>query len=105
MSSGELDLHLILTQLDRIEALLVRHEPASPWLTAFEAAEFLRCSKSKLNQLTADGLLPFKRRDPTLIKSPRLFSRRDLTAFLVTGRNPETNPLSPDERRRVRELL
>jgi len=77
----------------------------SPWMTTHEAARFLRCSESKVEQLTARGLLPYRRLDPTAKRSQRLYHRRDLTAFLVTGRNSKERHLSAQERRMVEELL
>lgn len=93
----------ILARLDGIEAALARK--IGPWLTTLEAADYLRCSARKLEDLASRGLLPFHRQDPTLPKSPRLFHRRHLTAFLFTGRNPVTHRLSNEEKRKVDELL
>ena len=97
-------LFTILRRVDDLEKL-IRGGFNSPWVTTREAATLLRCSESKLNQLTAAGLIPYKRQDPTAPKSPRLFHRKDLTAYLVTGRNPARKPLSKEEKRMVEELL
>lgn len=98
------ELNSILNRLDNIEYLL-REQFNSPWMTAKEAAWFLRCSVTQINRLASVGLLPYRRQDPTAPKSPRLFHRKDLTAYLVTGRNPARKPLSKEERRMVEELL
>ena len=97
------ELDQILARLGGIEAALARK--ISPWFIATEAADYLRRSTRKLEDLTGRGMLPFHRQDPTSPKSPRLFHRRDLTAFLVTGRNPETHPLTREEKQKVDELL
>ena len=98
------DTQFILARLDdltrRLEGM---HD--SPWLTTVEAARYLRCSISHIERLTRQALLPFKRQDPTTPKSPRLYHRRELTAFLVTGKNPETHPLTKEEKKKVDELL
>ncbi len=86
------------------EILQLLQAGQSPWKTTREAAHFLRCSESKVEQLTAKGLLPFRRLDPTAPRSPRLYHRRDLTTYLVTGRSRESR-LSPAEKRLVEELL
>ncbi len=93
----------IRERLDEVLQLLQAGQ--SPWKTTREAAHFLRCSESKVEQLTSRGLLPFRRLDPTAKRSQRLYHRRDLTAFLVTGRNPKERHLSAQERRMVEELL
>ena len=94
----------ILNRLENIEKI-IQGEFSSPWMTAREAARFLRCSVTQINRLVSAGLLPYSRQDPTAPKSPRLFHRKDLTAYLVTGRNPERKPLSQTEKRMVEELL
>jgi len=98
------DMSLILARLDDLDRRLNdKHD--SPWLTTVGAARYLRCSKSQIERLTRQSLLPFKRQDPTTPKSPRLYHRRELTAFLVTGKNPETHPLTKEEKKKVEELL
>ena len=97
-------LSAILRRVNDIEKL-IRGEFNSPWLTTREAAKLLRCSESKLNQLTAAGLIPYKRQDPTANKSLRLYHVKHLTAYLVTGRNTVRKPLSKEEKRIVEELL
>ncbi len=97
-------LSAILNRLDNIENL-IRGEFNSPWMTAKEAARFLRCSVTQVNRLASAGLIPYSRQDSTAPKSARLFNRRDLTAYLVTGRNPVKKPLSQAERRMVEDLL
>lgn len=87
------------------EILQVLRAGQSPWMTTHEAARFLRCSTSKIEQLTARGLLPFKRLDPTTPRSPRLYHVKDLNAYLVTGRNPRESRLSLAEKRMLEDLL
>ena len=99
----EKDVKEIREMLDEILQLLQAGQ--SPWKTTREAAQFLRCSESKVEQLTSKKLLPFRRLDPTTPRSPRLYHRRDLTAFLVAGRNPYESRLSQAERRLIEELL
>ena len=77
----------------------------SPWFKTREAAQFLRCSESKVEQLTARGLLPYRRLDPTAPRSPRLYHVKDLTAYLIIGRNPQKSRLSPSEKRQMERLL
>ena len=76
----------------------------SPWLSSKEAAAYLRCSLSKVEDLTTSGLLPYRRLDPRSSRSLRLYHRRDLAAYLVAGRNPHSTPLSASERKQVKEL-
>ncbi len=99
----EREIQEIRERLDEILQILEGGQ--SPWKTTCEAAHFLRCSESKVEQLTARGLLPYRRLDPTAPRSPRLYHRKDLTAYLVTGRNPHEHHLSAQERRMVEELL
>ena len=87
------------------EILRVLRAGQTPWLTTRGAAQFLRCSESKVEQLTARGLLPCRRLDPTSPRSPRLYHRKDLTAYLVTGRNPRESRLSPADKRLVEDFL
>ena len=75
-------------ELEEIRALLdtllqTGQQVQSPWLTTQMAAEYLRCSRSKVEQLTARGQLPYRRLDPTSPRSPRLYHRRDLAAYLM----------------------
>ena len=77
----------------------------SPWMTTRETALFLRCSESKVEQLTAKELLPYRRLDPTLSRSPRLYHVKDLPAYLIAGRNPQKSRLSPSEKRQMENLL
>ena len=104
MSDPAADISLILARLDNL-AQMVQGRYVSPWLTTREAAAFLRCSVSKVEQLTNVGLLPFQRLDPTSRKSPRLYHRKHLTAYLVTGRNSVKQRLSAEEKRQIQELL
>ena len=96
--------NLILARLDDIARRLDGNH-VSPWLTTVEAARYLRCSTRQIERLTSRGLLPFHRQDSTSPKSPRLYHRRHLTAYLVAGRNPVKHRLSPVEKRQVAELL
>ncbi len=95
---------LILNRLDDLARQLNGHV-STPWLTTQEAARYLRCSISQIERLTRQGLLPFHRQDPTSVRSPRLYHRRELTAFLVAGRNPVEHRLTAEEKRQVQELL
>ena len=104
MSTSPADMGLILARLDSIDRRL-DGKHVSPWLTTVEAAAYLRCSPRQIESLTARGLLPFKRQDPTKSQSPRLYHRRGLDAYLVAGRNPVTRRLSPAEKQEVEELL
>jgi excisionase family DNA binding protein len=74
-------------------------------MTTKEAAEFLRCSVRKVEDLAYKGLLPYKRLDVTGERSPRLFHRKHLTGYLIAERNPVQPRLSPAERKMVEELL
>ena len=94
---------LVLNRLDAL-ARLLEGVCVSPWMNTQEVADYLRCSPRKVEELTRLGLLPFKRQDPTSPRSPRLYHRRHLTAFLVAGRNPVTHRLTPAERREVEAL-
>ena len=98
------DMSLVLARLDDI-ARRLDGQHVSPWMTTKEAAVFLRCSPRQIESLTTEGLLPYKRQDPTCRRSPRLYHRRHLTAYLVAGRNPVTQRLTPAEKREVEELL
>ncbi len=105
MTEGENDiLQLILERLYALESTLANGR-SLPWLTCRETAHFLRCSESQVNRLTDRGLLSYRRLNPEAPKSQRLFHRKHLTAYLVAGRNPVTNRLTPQERREVQALL
>ena len=103
MKEMEEKLDVILDGIEKILSTLVTHDP-SPWMTTSEAARYLRCSESKLEELTNAGLLPHRRLDPRSSRSRRLYHRNDLAAYLVTGRNPHSSPLRAHERRIVKEL-
>lgn len=77
----------------------------TPWMSSKEAANYLRCSSSKVEDLTNAGLLPHRRLDPRSARSRRLYHRRDLTAYLVAGRNPHSSPLSVAEKKQIKELV
>jgi len=105
MNYGSSDTELILMHLTDLKSLLSKAIPTTPWMTTKEAAEFLRCSVSKVEQLVYKGLLPYKRLDVTCERSPRLFHRKHLTGYLVAERNPVQPRLSTAERKMVEELL
>lgn len=94
----------IITALDEI-AKMLRNEHVSPLMTSAEVADFLRCSKSQVEKLTAGGLLPYYRLDPRKPKSLRLYHRRTVISYLVSGRNPVKHRLAPAEKAIVRDLL
>lgn len=95
---------LVLNRLDDLIRQLSGHV-STPWMDSRGTATFLCCSERTLERLVAKGLLPYRRLDPTSPKSTRLFHRRDLTAFLVIGRNPADRRLTKSENREVVELL
>ena len=95
---------LILARLDDI-ARRLDGSHVSPWMNTKEAASYLRCSVRKVELLTRLGLLPYHRQDATRSKSPRLYHRKHLTGYLVSGHNPATHRLTPAEKREVKELL
>ena len=95
---------LILARLDDL-ARQLDGQVSSPWLTTTQTAQYLRCSRRKIEELTRKGLLSYRRLDPTYPQSLRLYHRKDLTAFLITGRNPHQHPPSLKEKRLVEELL
>ena len=103
-NEGSEQLGLILQRLDEIERLLLS-KSTSPWKTRMEAAQYLRISTSKLDELVAEGMIPYRRVDPRHPKSQMLFHRRDLVNYLVSGSNPRTHRLSPSEKKLVEELL
>lgn len=104
MGSDALELGLVMTRLDELSRIL-RGQRESPWMSTSEAAAFLRCSESKIHKLVAAGDLPFYRQDPSVARSPRLYHRKHLTAFLVTGKNPTVRRLTATEKQEVEELL
>ena len=104
MADSLVDMALILTRLDSIDQRLDGTH-VSPWLTTAEAANYLRCSPRKIEDLTRRGLLPFFRQDPISPRSARRYNKRSLTAFLITGQSPQQHRLSPHEKRLVEELL
>ena len=104
MSASSTELGLVLNRLDDLSRML-RGVHVSPWLSSAEAANYLRCSISQIEKLTRRGLLPFSRQDSTSPKSPRLYHRRHLDSYLIGGRNPLTQRISPAEKRLVEELL
>jgi excisionase family DNA binding protein len=61
--------------------------PVTPWLTASEAAEYLRCGKQRLYNLKAAGRIPYHREGDRL-----LFHRRELEEWL----DSEAAQLAPD---------
>lgn len=95
---------LILARLDELMTL-IQGLTTSPWFTRDEAATFARCSKRKIEQLCALKYLPDFPLDPSLDRSPRLIHRKHLTAFLLTGKNVQTQRLSSEERKLVDALL
>ncbi len=104
MNAPPADLTQILARLDDI-ARRLDGKHVSPWLDTKSAAQYLNCSTRKIEELTRLGLLPFKRLDTTCPRSPRLYHRKHLTAYLVVGRNPESHRLSSEEKRLVEELV
>ena len=101
---NETAVNLILARLDSIDRRLDGNH-VSPWLNTAEAAAFLRCSTRQIERLTSLGLLPYHRQDATRSKSSRLYHRKHLTGYLVSGHNPATHRLTPAEKREVKELL
>ncbi len=97
------NMDLVLARLDDLNRLL-GGKVVSPWLTSREAASYLRCSLRKIESLTSKGLLPYCRQDPTSHKAPRLYHRRHLDTYLITGINVQIQRLSPEEKRLVKQL-
>lgn len=97
------DITLILARLDSIDRRL-DGKVTSPWLTSSEAAEYLRCSISQIERLTRSGQLPFSRQNPNSQRAPRLYHRSHLDAYLVTGKNLQSQRLSTEEKRLVKQL-
>ena len=69
-----------------------------------ESAKYLRCSLSQVEKLTRAGLIPFHRLDPNKPKSQRVFHRKQLDSYLITGKNPIVERLSLAERRQIEDL-
>ena len=90
-------------QLDRILELI--EGSSAPWLNSRETAVYLRCSPSKIEDLTNSGLLPFRRHVSRLARSPRLYHKKDLDRYLISGRNPAAKPLTASERRILKDLM
>ena len=98
------DVGLLIARLDEI-GCFIQQNLASPWMNTADAAKFLRCSVSQIEKLTNAGRLPYYRLNPTAPKSPRLYNRRHLTGFIISGKNPVATRLSPAEKRQVAELM
>ena len=77
----------------------------SPWLTSSEAANYLKCSLSQIERLTKSGQLPFSRQNADSDLSPRLYHRRHLDAYLLTGKNLQSQRLTAEEKRLVKQLV
>ena len=92
--------------LDRLDDLISRMEGcvSSPWFSTAQTAQYLRCSRRKIEDLTRRGLLPFSRQDPTSPKSPRLYHRKHLDTYLIIGKNLQSQRLTPEEKRLVKRL-
>ena len=97
------ELQAINKKLDEIQS--AQAKLITPWLTSREACAYLRCSASKLENLTSAGMIPFRRLDPRFEQSPRLYHRKDLVKYLVSGRNLTSKTLTAQERRIVEELV
>ncbi len=104
MNDLAVKMDLVLSRLDEI-ARQLDGKVSTPWFNIQQAASYLKCSVSSIDRMSRRGVLPFHRQDPTSARSPRLYHRRELTAFLVTGRSPRSHRLSPAEKRLVEELL
>ena len=65
---------------DDLAAILAAVRPQSPWLTAQEAAEYLRCPVSRIRKLTMTRELPCERDGRRV-----LYSREALDAFVRAG--------------------
>ena len=97
------EFEMILARLDQIESRLVCQR--TPWMSTSEAAEFIRASTSLIEKLTRAGKIPFYRQNPNAARSSRLYHRRDLTDFLITGKNAQADQLSQQEKKEVERLL
>ncbi len=102
MSSNP-DNDMLLTRLDQIDSAIAGIQ--SPWMTTSEAANYLRCSVSLVEKLTREGKIPFYRQNPGVDQSPRLYHRKDLTAFIISGKNTQVDQLNPHEKKEVERLL
>jgi excisionase family DNA binding protein len=85
-ADGVIELRMDDVALDRLAELVaerlggtMRAGP-SPWMTANEAAEYLRCSASRVRKLTMLGDLPTHRDGGRV-----LYRRDDLDAFVAHG--------------------
>ena len=94
---------LILTRLGELDRRL-DGKHVSSWLTTSEAAEFIRCSVSQIDRLTKAGQIPFSRQNPNTQRGLRLYHRSHLDAYLLTGKNLQSQRLSPEEKRLVKRL-
>lgn len=92
----------ILSMLRDLESRM--ESSNSPWLSAREASKYLRCSVRKINALTKAGHLPYHRLDSANSRSVRLYHRKHLAAYLVSGHNPVTHRLTPQEKEMVEDL-
>ena len=104
MSETAADMDLILSRLDDLVQRMAGLNPTA-WLSTEGAARYLGCSVRQVELLTDKGLLPFSRLDPTAPKSARRFYRKHLDAYLILGKNPTIHRLSPDEKKRIKELV
>lgn len=95
---------LILSRLNDLTRT-IHGQIVSPWLTTKEAAAYMKCSTRQIEKLTRLGLLPYQRQDRTAEKSPRLYHRKLLDAYLITGKNPHAHRLTPAEKQSVKNLL
>lgn len=53
------------------------------WLTVSEAAIYIKCGKTKINELLSRGLIPYYRLDKTK-RSKRLILKHDLNKYLLS---------------------
>ena len=95
---------LILSRLDDLDRRLAGMH-VSRWLTTSEAADYLRCSVSQIERLTKSGQLPFSRQNSNAQRGPRLYNRSHLDSYLITGKNPITSRLSPQEKKALADIL
>jgi excisionase family DNA binding protein len=85
-SLGSLDLRFDDRDLDKLAELVAErvaermHAHRSPWLDATEAADYLRCSLSRLRKLTMLGSVPAHRDG-----GRALYRRDELDAFIAAG--------------------
>lgn len=97
------DSKVILDRLNQIERLIL-DGVGSPWLQTKEAAAYLRCSLSKFEDLSQRGRFPYCRLDVSAPKSRRLYHRKHLAAYLLTGKNARVDRLGNREKKMVEEL-